>query len=81
VNREPLRVELPVCPVEGCRRVGRLPSHFTRKGFCSGGVKNPHKPIRMEKRVFEAVDPEPVGPVSTEPQSRPPAPNRKEAGR
>jgi hypothetical protein len=46
-----LSVELPVCPT--CDRIGKLPSHLTRKDWCNGGVgKRQHKAVKMQKRVF-----------------------------
>lgn len=49
----PLSVELPCCPV--CGRVGKLPAHITRKDWCNGGVANPHKVAKMERRTFVEV--------------------------
>ena len=51
-----LGVELPVCPVEGCHRVGKLPTQsFKGTSYCSGSVKEPHKKTRIESRRFEEV--------------------------
>jgi hypothetical protein len=47
-----LEVELPVCPVPDCGLIGKLPSHITRKDWCNGGTRNPHRPVKMEKRRF-----------------------------
>jgi len=53
---EPLTVELPVCPVETCKRVGKLPGeHFRGKEYCVGTLGNTHRKVRMEKWTFEAV--------------------------
>lgn len=49
---EPLTVELPVCPHPDCRRVGKLPAHISRKDWCSGGIRTPHKATKMVNRVF-----------------------------
>jgi hypothetical protein len=55
--QETLRVVLPVCPVETCRRVGKIPvDHFGGKEFCAGRIDQSHKKVRMEKRTFELVD-------------------------
>jgi hypothetical protein len=53
---EPLTVVLPVCPVETCRRVGKIPgSYYGGKEYCSGPAKDGHKKVRMVKRTFELV--------------------------
>lgn len=49
---KPLTVELPVCPVETCRHVGKLPASISRKDWCNGGLRSPHKACKMETRVF-----------------------------
>lgn len=49
-----LHVDLPVCPVEGCNRVGKLPlQSYLGKSYCTGSAKEPHKKARMESRRFE----------------------------
>lgn len=52
-----LRVQLPVCPVDNCRRVGKIPvGHFGAAEYCSGPIGNSHKKVRMKKRTFEMVE-------------------------
>jgi len=52
-----LTVELPVCPIGDCRRVGKIPvGHFGGAEYCSGPIGNSHKKVRMKKRTFEMVD-------------------------
>jgi hypothetical protein len=53
---ERLTVVLPVCPVETCRRVGKIPAgYYGGKEYCSGPMGNGHKKVRMVKRTFELV--------------------------
>lgn len=50
---EALSVELPVCPIKDCRRVGKIPAgHFGGKEYCSGPIENSHKKVRMKRRTF-----------------------------
>lgn len=57
MTREPLSVELPVCPHPGCNHVSKIPAGlFSGKGFCSGPKENPHKRVRMVPRTFVEVD-------------------------
>jgi len=56
-SSETLKVTLPVCPNEDCRRVGKIPAdHFGGKEYCVGLIGNAHKKVRMEKRTFELVE-------------------------
>lgn len=50
----PLEVTLPVC--DQCGRVGPLPLSVARKDHCNGGLKNPHRQIRMKPRKFRLVE-------------------------
>jgi hypothetical protein len=58
-----LLADLPVCPEPNCRRVGRLPGPLGLKGYCTGGLENPHKKRRMETLPFveERRGPERIG--------------------
>jgi hypothetical protein len=52
--RDPLSVELPVCPT--CSHVSKIPAGlFSGKGFCSGPKEYPHKRVRMVPRTFAEV--------------------------
>jgi hypothetical protein len=54
---QPLTVTLPVCPVESCRRIGKIPiGHFGGKEFCSGPIGEGHKKVRMKKATFQMVE-------------------------
>jgi len=54
---ETLTVELPVCPIGHCRRIGKIPvGHYGGKEFCSGPMGNTHKKVRMQKRTFRLVE-------------------------
>jgi hypothetical protein len=54
---EALTVDLPVCPIESCRRVGKIPfGHYGGKEFCSGPMGNSHKKARMKKQTFRLVE-------------------------
>jgi hypothetical protein len=54
---ETLTVELPVCPVESCRRVGKIPlGLYGGKEYCAGPTGNGHKKVRMVKGKFELVE-------------------------
>jgi hypothetical protein len=50
---KPLEVALPVCPVAGCRHIGKLPAGaWSGKGWCSGPDGEQHRKVRMETRTF-----------------------------
>lgn len=55
MTRVPLQVYLPVCPIEGCETIGKIPSASSRRDFCTGGTKNPHRSTKMESRLFVEV--------------------------
>lgn len=52
---EALTVTLPVCPVEGCGTVGKIPSAPSRRDYCTGGTKSPHRSTKMVDRLFKEV--------------------------
>jgi len=54
---ETLRVDLPVCPVEDCRRVGKIPlDAFSGKESCIGRRGVRHKKTKMVPGTFELVE-------------------------
>lgn len=56
----PLEVTLPTCPV--CLHTGKIPSAPSRRDFCTGGLKSPHRSTKMVDRLFkEVLDPDQKG--------------------
>ena len=50
-----LRVQLPVCPVPECRKVGKQPGRPAVTYICTGGEGSLHKRTKMELREFREV--------------------------
>lgn len=54
----PREVDLPVCPFEGCNRVGKIPNTFASGRFyCTGSPENHHRRTKMIMRSFREISP------------------------
>lgn len=54
-----LEVWLPVCPVEGCGQIGKVPMPNGNRGyvaFCTGPMGNSHGKTHMRTQRFVAVN-------------------------
>lgn len=50
-----LYITLPVCPEPTCHRIGKVAKHGmgnSMREWCTGGIENPHKKTRVERRLF-----------------------------
>lgn len=52
-----LEVKLPVCPMEACDRVGKIPGSFAvGRFYCTGEIPNTHRRVQMKLRLFREVE-------------------------
>lgn len=50
---KPLEVVLPCCPI--CLHTGKIPSAPSRRDYCNGGLKSPHRSTKMVEKLFREV--------------------------